>query len=116
MAVTVTAPPAEKPAADRPKDPPFGVGVPASASAKLPRECKELERAAKGQVRFKIRCKNYESQKARYVLVADGEKALDQAVECYAKVGGLADEVARQKKIDPASAVEPDYVVTRLPD
>jgi hypothetical protein len=83
----------------------------------LPRICHPLERAGKGQRRFKISCRNYGPQPTRYIL-ADEDATEDDAKHCYLESTSLGAELARLKEnAGPDVKIEPPaWVVTELAD
>jgi hypothetical protein len=112
--------PEEAPARPSKAAPAFGDhGTPRAADpGPLPRVVHELDRAPAGAVRFKVRCNNYGPPPVRYLLVAaDKDEAMKAAAEeCYAKSVGLDRQLADLRRRNVPDVVEPELVVTKLPD
>lgn len=104
------------PGGDAATPPPHGTARPAEPAGPLPRVVDPLERAGRGQQRFRVACHNYAPRKARYILAAEGDEAGARA--CYLAAEGLDREVARLQKIagEKGSVEDPDLVLVPLDD
>jgi hypothetical protein len=113
--VTRAAHAADGTKSDAKPPPPFGTQRPAGPGA-LPRVISELERAGRGETRFKIACRNYSPQKTRYVLAGAGDEA--GAIDCYLRANGLAAHLKKLRgRLKKGEELEqPELVVTELPD
>lgn len=94
--------------------PPFGTPKPASDGGDLPRVIDPLERAPTGLKRFKVRCNNYSPHGlTKYILAQPDQE--DAVKALYLKDRGIQTELDKLAK-RKVEVVEPDLVVTVLPD
>lgn len=97
------------------KPPPFGTGRPVADKGALPRLINGLDRAVPGTVRYKVRCNNFHPMGRQvYILAKPGDES--GARSLYLKERGIAREIERLKKLNVPNILEPDLVVTELPD
>lgn len=96
--------------------PKFGSQEKADPGGPVPRVIKETERAPAGFTRFKIECRNYLPQPRRYVLANKDDEAGARAF--YLETGGLKKrlESMAANGIEKDKIVQPEMVVTKLPD